>query len=192
MGKLRDELNQQARLRPAARRAILALHYSWPSWRRMGAGDTDARFNRLGHQLMCMCGCNQVLLECNHVGCPYSDRMRHELMAAIQRGDSDNLVLQSFVQKYGNTVLAAPTTTGFNRIAWIMPFVIFTLGHGRCRGSGACLEVAPGAGGGARQRHTRAVRRLPRTRPQGDGILISAMFLQTAAHAPERMTPPSR
>ncbi len=87
--------------------------------------DTDARFNKLGHQLMCMCGCNQILLECNHVGCTYSDRMRNELIAAIQRGDSDSLILQSFVQKYGNTVLAAPTTTGFNRVAWIMPFAVF-------------------------------------------------------------------
>jgi cytochrome c-type biogenesis protein CcmH len=89
--------------------------------------DTDARFNKLGHQLMCMCGCNQVLLECNHVGCTYSDRMRNELSAGFTRGDSDSLVLQSFVQKYGNTVLAAPTTTGFNRIAWIMPFAVFAL-----------------------------------------------------------------
>lgn len=93
----------------------------------MGAGDTDARFNRLGHGLMCMCGCNQILIECNHVGCSYSDRMRQELMAALQRGDSDSLVQQSFVQKYGNTVLAAPTTTGFNRVAWIMPFMVFAL-----------------------------------------------------------------
>lgn len=89
--------------------------------------DTDARFNKLGHQLMCMCGCNQILLECNHVGCTYSDRMRNELAAGLDRGDNDSLVLQSFVQKYGNTVLAAPTTTGFNRIAWIMPFAVFAL-----------------------------------------------------------------
>ena len=87
--------------------------------------DTDARFNKLGHQLMCMCGCNQILLECNHVGCTYSERMRNELTAGLERGDSDSLVLQSFVQKYGNTVLAAPTTTGFNRVAWIMPFAVF-------------------------------------------------------------------
>ncbi|MGB7555836.1 MAG: cytochrome c-type biogenesis protein CcmH [Candidatus Korobacteraceae bacterium] len=90
----------------------------------VGAGD-DARFNKLGHGLMCMCGCNQVLLECNHVGCTYSERMRNELIAGIERGDSDSLVLQSFVQKYGNTVLSAPTTTGFNRVAWIMPFAVF-------------------------------------------------------------------
>ena len=97
--------------------ALLAIGF-------MGA-DSDARFNKLGHQLMCMCGCNQILLECNHVGCTYSDRMRNELTAGLERGDSDSLVLQSFVQKYGNTVLAAPTTTGFNRVAWIMPFAVF-------------------------------------------------------------------
>jgi len=92
--------------------------------------DTDARFNRLGHQLMCMCGCNQILLECNHVGCTYSSRMRDELSAAIARGDSDSLILQSFVQKYGQTVLAAPTTRGFNRVAWIMPFAVFAVALG--------------------------------------------------------------
>ena len=92
----------------------------------MGA-DTDARFNSMGHQLMCMCSCNQVLLECNHVGCTFSSRMRDELSAGIVRGDNNSLILQSFVQKYGNVVLAAPTTTGFNRIAWIMPFAVFGL-----------------------------------------------------------------
>jgi cytochrome c-type biogenesis protein CcmH/NrfF len=88
----------------------------------MGAGDEGARFSDLGHKLMCACGCGQILLECNHVGCTYSDRMRGELAAAIDRGDSDDLSLQSFVQKYGPTVLAAPPTTGFNRVAWVMPF----------------------------------------------------------------------
>jgi cytochrome c-type biogenesis protein CcmH len=91
----------------------------------LGAGD---RFNELGHQLMCICGCSQILLECNHVGCPDSDGMRNELMAAVSRGDSDSLVQQAFVQKYGPTVLAAPTTTGFNRTAWIMPFVALIVG----------------------------------------------------------------
>ena len=95
----------------------------------MGAGDDPSgRFDNLGHKLMCRCGCNQVLLECNHVGCTYSDGMRNELMAGLQRGDSDDLVLQAFVQKYGPTVMAAPTTTGFNRVAWIMPFVALTGG----------------------------------------------------------------
>ncbi len=93
----------------------------------MGAGD-DARFNDLGHRVMCVCGCRQILLECNHVGCTYSDRMRDELAAAINRGDSDDLTLQAFVQKYGTIVLAAPTTSGFNRVAWIAPYMALVLG----------------------------------------------------------------
>ena len=114
--------NAKLRLAQLALIALLAMTF-------MGA-DTDARFNKLGHQLMCMCGCNQVLLECNHVGCTYSSRMRDELAAAIARGDSNSLILQSFVQKYGQTVLAAPTTRGFNRVAWIMPFAVFAVALG--------------------------------------------------------------
>ena len=93
----------------------------------MGAGD-DARFDRLGHKMICACGCRQILLECNHVGCQYSDRMRGELSTWLARGDSDDLVLQAFMQKYGQTVLAAPTTSGFNRVAWITPFAVFLAG----------------------------------------------------------------
>ena len=89
----------------------------------MGVGDEDARFQNLGHHLMCVCGCSQILLECNHVGCQYSDRMRVELAAALDHGDNDDLTLQTFVQKYGTTVVAAPSTKGFGRVAWIMPFV---------------------------------------------------------------------
>ena len=95
-----------------------------------GAGDPATRFNELGHQMMCICGCGQILLECNHVGCPDSDGMRNELMIAVNRGDSDSLVEQAFVQKYGPTVLAAPTTSGFDRTAWFVPFVALALGLG--------------------------------------------------------------
>jgi cytochrome c-type biogenesis protein CcmH/NrfF len=112
-------LHKQTLVRAVRMLAIALLAITF-----MGA-DVDARFSKLGHQLMCMCGCNQVLLECNHVGCSYSERMRNELTASLERGDNDSLALQSFVQKYGNTVLSAPTSSGFNVIAWIMPFAVF-------------------------------------------------------------------
>jgi cytochrome c-type biogenesis protein CcmH len=96
----------------------------------LGASDPATRFNEIGHQMMCICGCNQILLECNHVGCPASDGMRNELLASVTRGDSDSLVEQGFVQKYGPTVLAAPTTRGFDQAAYIIPFVALILGFG--------------------------------------------------------------
>ena len=113
--------NSVARIFQAALLALAVFAF-------LGAGDEGARFNSLGHRLMCVCGCSQILLECNHVGCTYSDRMRGELMAGLDRGENDDLTLQDFVQKYGPTVLAAPTGTGFNRVAWIMPFLALVLG----------------------------------------------------------------
>ncbi len=92
------------------------------------ASDQEARFQSLGHKLMCRCGCNQILLECNHVGCQYSDKMRDQLTAAINSGDNDDLILQRFVQEYGAVVLAAPTDKGFNKVAWIAPFAALFLG----------------------------------------------------------------
>ncbi len=96
----------------------------------MGAGEDSARFKDLGHRMMCTCGCGQVLLECNHVGCQSSDKMRNQLLAALDKGDNNNddLILQGFVQEYGPTVIAAPTATGFNRVAWIMPFAALAFG----------------------------------------------------------------
>jgi len=113
--------------RSAKTMLLLLLLCSIPSLL-LAAPDTNVRFNSLGHKMICACGCNQILLECNHVGCPLSDGMRNELAAGLQRGDSDDLILQAFVQKYGPTILAAPTTTGFNRIAWIMPFLVLLAG----------------------------------------------------------------
>ena len=114
-------------LAPATRRTLQALILLAAVLLFLGA-DTDARFKDLGHRMMCTCGCGQVLLECNHVGCQSSEKMRTQLLAALDKGDNDDLILQGFVQEYGPTVIAAPTATGFNRIAWIMPFVVLALG----------------------------------------------------------------
>lgn len=113
--------------------------------------DTNQRFETLGHRMMCQCGCNQVLLECNHVGCTVSEQMRKEMTAALTTGQmpaesqnsrqemggkvlkaslSDDEILQAFVNKYGPVVLAAPTAKGFNRVAWIVPYLALVLGFG--------------------------------------------------------------
>ena len=99
----------------------------------LGANDGGARFSRIGHQMMCVCGCGQVLLECNHVGCPDSDRMIGELRAQMSSGGSDTSIMNWFAAKYGATVLAAPIRGGFDDVAWIAPFAVFffaTLGTG--------------------------------------------------------------
>jgi len=74
---------------------------------------------------MCQCGCSQLLGECDHVGCPDRDKELGDLSALIATGSSDQQVMDQFVAKYGATVLAAPTTKGFDLVAWIAPFAVF-------------------------------------------------------------------
>lgn len=94
----------------------------------MGAADNGARFNDIGNKLMCTCGCGQVLMQCNHLGCPSLTREGNELHAAINHGDSENAILIAFQNEYGPTVLAAPMLTRFNMLAWIAPPAFLLLG----------------------------------------------------------------
>jgi cytochrome c-type biogenesis protein CcmH/NrfF len=91
----------------------------------LGATDAGSRFNDLGHRMVCPCGCAQLLGECNHVGCPDSDRMRGQLAGYIRDNKGDKDILAAFAQEYGPTVLAAPTTQGFDLVAWIAPAAVF-------------------------------------------------------------------
>lgn len=93
----------------------------------LGASDSSSRFNRIGHEMICVCGCGQVLLECNHVGCPDSDRMIGELRQQMVSGGTDTSILNWFAAKYGPTVLAAPIRGGFDNVAWIAPIAVFLL-----------------------------------------------------------------
>jgi cytochrome c-type biogenesis protein CcmH len=91
------------------------------------AQGTD-RAKRVGSGLMCMCNCNEILTQCNHVGCTTSAAMLKELDQRITTTSSDDLLLQSFVQEYGPKVLASPPAQGFNLLAWVIPAVAFGAG----------------------------------------------------------------
>jgi cytochrome c-type biogenesis protein CcmH len=90
----------------------------------LGATDQTARFDKVGGHLMCTCGCAQSLLGCDHVGCPSRGAEMDQLRQGIASGKSDAAILDSFVEDYGAVVLSAPTTKGFDLLAWIMPFAV--------------------------------------------------------------------
>jgi cytochrome c-type biogenesis protein CcmH/NrfF len=86
------------------------------------------RAKRLGAMMFCMCNCSQILTACNHVGCTMSTEMLAKLDQRVGSTPSDDLLLQSFVQEYGQKVLAVLPPTGFNRVAWLLPMVAFAGG----------------------------------------------------------------
>lgn len=89
---------------------------------------SSERAKRLGGTMLCMCSCGQILTACNHVGCTTSSTMLKQLDQRVPVNSSDDLLLQSFVQEYGQKVLALPPAQGFNLLAWIIPGFAFGLG----------------------------------------------------------------
>lgn len=102
----------------------------------MGADSTAARYEKLGSKIMCTCGCGQMLLKCNHVGCPNSAKMISQLHGQVGGdgsagvGGSDEDVLNFFRREWGVTSVVEPSQHGFELIAWILPFA--GLGVGLC------------------------------------------------------------
>jgi cytochrome c-type biogenesis protein CcmH len=115
-----------------ARNAVVALSFAAillalaPS----SPADNSDRAKSLSKKVMCMCGgCNDTAGTCNHTGgafsgpCDTAKAMQKEVNERVNRGDSDDLILQSFVQEYGPTVLPDPPKKGFTWLVWIAPIV---------------------------------------------------------------------
>ena len=86
------------------------------------------RGQRIGGKFMCMCGCYQVLTQCNHVGCTVSTGMLKEIDDAVTRGDSDDVITQSLVQEFGTKVYAEPPKSGLSLVAWMLPSIYLVIG----------------------------------------------------------------
>jgi cytochrome c-type biogenesis protein CcmH len=110
------------------KRALQLVLIVFVAFTMLGASDPSARFGRLGHDLMCTCGCAEILLECNHVGCPNSTGEIADLHAQLDAGASDAQVFKFFTAKYGPTSLAEPVRGGFDTVAWIGPFAFLLAG----------------------------------------------------------------
>jgi cytochrome c-type biogenesis protein CcmH/NrfF len=83
--------------------------------------------------IICMCGtCGRQLVgECT---CGYAAEMRAEISKLVGAGMTRDQVLQYYISKYGSQEpLAEPIDKGFNRLAWLLPYV---LGAGGALGIG--------------------------------------------------------
>jgi cytochrome c-type biogenesis protein CcmH len=62
--------------------------------------------------------------------CGVADGLRAEILAQVEAGSTDAQVLEYFVARYGERILAAPAARGFNWAAWIVPGAALLLGAG--------------------------------------------------------------
>jgi len=74
--------------------------------------------------LTCQCGCGLTVHACNHLQCPSGIPLKQEIASQLALGKTREEILSYFSGKYGEKILSSPTTTGFNIVAWVMPFAV--------------------------------------------------------------------
>jgi cytochrome c-type biogenesis CcmH protein len=149
-GILRRSAPQNDRLRAFRGLAAmigLAVLAAAPLFAQAPVQSTD-RAKALGKQIMCTCSCGDTAGSCSHPGAAFSGPCEvldspvtahaaaypgakgklKEINERISRGESNESILQSFIQEYGEAVLAAPPARGFNWFAYTFPAVAFAIG----------------------------------------------------------------
>jgi cytochrome c-type biogenesis protein CcmH/NrfF len=127
----------------------------------MAIAQQSERTREVGKKVRCMCGgCNDSASTCYHVGGEFSGpcgQAKAELKAIddkVLKGDSDDAILQSFVQQFGSAVYVEPPKRGLSLVAWLLPsiylvvgtvVVIFVISRWRSR---VHQDLTPAAAGG--------------------------------------------
>ena len=104
--------------------------------------------------LTCQCGCGLTVANCNHPSCSFSVPMRQHIDTMLAKVMGRAQIIGYFRKQYGEKILSAPTTQGFNLLAWTMPFVALLVGGGlvvlmmgRWRGGAPAAPQSPGDSG---------------------------------------------
>jgi cytochrome c-type biogenesis protein CcmH len=90
----------------------------------------QAKRDELEHHIHCQCGCNLDVYTCRTTdfSCEVSPAMHRDVMALVAGGYSAPEIIAAFKAVYGDRVLMAPPTSGFDIAAWITPFVALLAG----------------------------------------------------------------
>jgi len=87
--------------------------------------ELEERAHRIEAQLIAPCCWTQPVSQ------HYSEaatRIRTEVREMLAAGRSEQEILDLYVERYGERILASPRARGFNRFAYILPWAFFILG----------------------------------------------------------------
>jgi cytochrome c-type biogenesis protein CcmH len=87
------------------------------------ASSSKTTLQEVSEALTCQCGCGLTVANCNHPQCEFSVPAREQIEKMIAQGMGRDRIIGVFRARYGEKILSAPTSEGFNLLAWSMPFV---------------------------------------------------------------------
>jgi cytochrome c-type biogenesis protein CcmF len=79
----------------------------------------------LRNDIMCTCGCRRSLANCGMYNCHGDIAQTAKLRGMIEQGMTRDEIVAAFVRDFGGEdILMAPPDRGFNRLAWLLPYLI--------------------------------------------------------------------
>jgi cytochrome c-type biogenesis protein CcmH len=81
------------------------------------ASERHPTLNELENEVMCPV-CGTTLAQSDS---PAAQQIKRFIVGAIAAGDSKSTIKNQLVANYGESILAAPPTHGFDLLAWVLP-----------------------------------------------------------------------
>jgi cytochrome c-type biogenesis protein CcmF len=113
---------------------LLLSLLSWPaaviaqSGETIQAAERSELERRLEGEILCTCGCRRPLKTCGMFNCQGHASQTAKLRQFLAEGQDYDAVLASFVRDFGSeAILAEPVDRGFNRLAWLFPYLAAAL-----------------------------------------------------------------
>jgi cytochrome c-type biogenesis protein CcmH/NrfF len=106
----------------------------WPSTllaqgKNVQVTERSALHRQLENEIICTCGCRHPVGSCGMLNCPGHASQTAKLQQFLAEGKDHDAVLAAFVQDFGGQdVLTAPIDKGFNRLAWLFPYLVALAG----------------------------------------------------------------
>ena len=84
----------------------------------------EQKYHKLASEIMCPV-CDAQTIEGSNS--QVSIDMKLKLKTLVNQEMSSQEIREYFIDRYGPDIIASPSSTGFNLVAWIMPVIIFSL-----------------------------------------------------------------
>jgi cytochrome c-type biogenesis protein CcmF len=83
---------------------------------------------QLEEEIMCTCGCRLSVANCGMMNCHGREGQREKIAAHLASGKDHDAVIAAFIDEFGEEILMSPVDRGFNRLAWLFPYLVGATG----------------------------------------------------------------
>jgi cytochrome c-type biogenesis protein CcmF len=84
---------------------------------------------QLEGEIICTCSCRRTLENCGMMNCQGHASQRAKILRHIDEGKNHDAIIAAFVTEFGGQdILASPIDEGFNRLAWLFPYLLGVAG----------------------------------------------------------------